>query len=371
MKIAFISKRQYMGNLHKDVILDRYGRLYEIPFQLAQLGHDVRGFCLSYQGGESGTWEHEINSATGCLVWESAPSKQFRAFGLLAYPFKLLQKMHAFQPDIIVGASDIPHVAMARWLSHHLHINYAVDLYDNFESFGQARIPGMIYALRKAARDAKLVITASDQIKEQVQSQYHVQGQVLCLPNFIDKSVFYPKDKIFCRRTLGLPDDAVLVGTAGGLMRDRGIGLLYRAWEQQAPKSANLHLVLAGPSDIDVPSVCSERVHYLGVLSQENTADLFNALDVGVIYLANTNFGRYCFPQKTHEMLSCRLPVVAANLGAMTNFLKEMPEALYGCDNADDLVRAIMWQIGHKMLPNIEVSDWKAEIKKIHDVILC
>jgi hypothetical protein len=41
MRIAFLCKRQYMG---KDVILDRYARLYEIPYQLARLGHTVRGY---------------------------------------------------------------------------------------------------------------------------------------------------------------------------------------------------------------------------------------------------------------------------------------------------------------------------------------
>lgn len=33
MRVAFLCKRRYMG---KDVILDRYARLYEIPFQLAR-----------------------------------------------------------------------------------------------------------------------------------------------------------------------------------------------------------------------------------------------------------------------------------------------------------------------------------------------
>jgi len=35
MKIAFLCKRRYMD---KDVVADRYGRLYEIPYQLSRLG---------------------------------------------------------------------------------------------------------------------------------------------------------------------------------------------------------------------------------------------------------------------------------------------------------------------------------------------
>ena len=46
MRIAYLCKRRYMS---KDVILDRYARLYEIPYQLARLGHTVEAFCLCYR----------------------------------------------------------------------------------------------------------------------------------------------------------------------------------------------------------------------------------------------------------------------------------------------------------------------------------
>ena len=52
MRIAFLCKRRYMG---KDVIDDRYGRLYEFPFQLARLGHEVHGVAVVGQG-RYGPW---------------------------------------------------------------------------------------------------------------------------------------------------------------------------------------------------------------------------------------------------------------------------------------------------------------------------
>jgi hypothetical protein len=119
-----------------------------------------------YRGHDNGAWQHE--TPAGRLIWKSASLGYFRLFGLPVYLFELLQELRQFQPDLLFGASDIPHLAITRWLANRLRICYAVDIYDNFESFGQARIPGMVAALRKAARDAKLVVTASDQIEEQV-----------------------------------------------------------------------------------------------------------------------------------------------------------------------------------------------------------
>ena len=61
MRTAFLCKRRHLG---KDVIPDCYARLYEIPFLLARLGHDVRGFCPSYQGHDDGEREHQAAPAS-------------------------------------------------------------------------------------------------------------------------------------------------------------------------------------------------------------------------------------------------------------------------------------------------------------------
>ena len=45
MRIAYLCKRHYMG---KDVVLDRYARLYEIPFQLARFSVFPLAFDLTF-----------------------------------------------------------------------------------------------------------------------------------------------------------------------------------------------------------------------------------------------------------------------------------------------------------------------------------
>jgi glycosyltransferase involved in cell wall biosynthesis len=366
MRIAFLCKRQYMG---KDVILDRYARLYEIPYQLARAGHVVHGFCLSYQGHPEGQWSHAVDSTTGTLNWESYSLSGLKLPGLLAYPVRVLRQLRRFKPEVLIGASDIPHAALTRWLAMRLNIPYAIDLYDNFEGFGQARIPGMVSALRKAARHAALVTTTSDLLKELVEKEYQAEGLVLSMPSTIDKAVFYPKDKAFCRQVLHLPQDVLLVGTAGGLHQDKGVGVLYGAWPRIVAKYPGARLVLAGPIDKHFPPPQRDDVIYLGSLPHAQTADLFNALDVGVIYLRDTVFGRYCFPQKAYEMMACRLPIVAADVGVMSSLLDEV-SCLYAADDTEGLAKAVISNIETPRIAKRDIHDWEYIVRDMEKTLL-
>jgi teichuronic acid biosynthesis glycosyltransferase TuaC len=353
MRIAFLCKRQYMG---KDVIADRYARLYEMPFQLAKLGHKVGGFCLSYQGHDKGRWEHD--AWPGSLTWESRSLGRMKVTTLFAYPRRMLHRLREFAPDLLIGASDIPHVALSAWLAKRLGIPYAVDLYDNFEGFGQARIPGMVPALRHAVRGAALVTTTSQPLKDLVIDDYGARGEVIAMPSTVDKSVFRPMDRMTCRQSLGLPANVKLIGTAGGLYRDKGVGTLYAAWNFIAQQRNDVHLVLAGPVDPGFPPPTGERIHQLGMLPHARTAELFNALDVGAICIRDTPFGRYCFPQKAYEMLACRLPVAAARVGAMIQLLAEVPAGQYDADDAEGLARALLAQLDRPTVVDVPIEDW-------------
>lgn len=353
MRIAFLCKRRYMG---KDVILDRYARLYEIPFQLARLGHEVRGYCFSYQGHENGQWQHHAPS--GKLDWESRSPGRLYLPTLLGYPQRLLRRLRDYAPDLLIGASDIPHVTLCALLAKRLGVPYAADLYDNFEGFGQARIPGMVSALRHAVRHASLVTTTSEPLKDLVANSYRARGEIMTMPSTVDRSVFRAMDRATCRHALGLPLDARLVGTAGGLHQDKGVGTLYEAWQMIATRDQSAHLVLAGPYDPDFPPPTGARVHYLGQLPHSRTAELFNALDVGVIYLRDTRFGRYCFPQKAYEMLACGLPIASARVGVMPHLLASTAAGLYEPDAPDDLARAVLTQLARPEVTQVPINNW-------------
>jgi teichuronic acid biosynthesis glycosyltransferase TuaC len=339
MRIAYLCKRRYMS---KDVILDRYARL----------GHPVRAWCLQYRADGAGRWTHDAGAAS--VEWISRGLVP----GLAAYPFKVLREVAAFAPDLVIAASDIPHVALGAWIAGRLRKPWVADLYDNFEGFGQARIPGFVPLLRAAVRRADVVLTTSEPLRELVLQAYGARGEVIAMPSSVDKAVFRPRERAAARRALGLPENARLVGTAGGLYRDKGIDDLYGAWRVLAEAEPDVHLVLAGPTEPAAPPPTGPRVHALGPLAHERVAELFGALDVGAICVRDTAFGRYCFPQKAYEMLACRLPVVAADVGAMGRFFEALPQCRYRPGDVADLATKLRAQLSARVMPEVPIAGW-------------
>ena len=353
--------------MSKDVILDKYARLYEIPNQLAHLGHEVECFCLSYQSHSEGTWDE--SSQQKKLIWHSKSYKGFKKLGLLTYPFLLLQRLKQYQPDIIIAASDIPHIVWGAWCAKQFNVPFMADLYDNFEGFGQARIPGLKHFLRNAVRQANLVTTTSQPLAELLISGYGANGQVISMPSTVNTQIFCQRNKIEAQRQLGLKLDKQYIGTAGGLYKDKGVEVIYNAWEQIKNEMPNVHLVLAGPFQQDCPPPVGERVHYLGALPHHEIATLFQALDVGIISILDTSFGRYCFPQKAYEMLACHLPVVVADIGEMSYLFRDSPQALFQAGHADDLAIKIRQQLQFPQQQNIAIEEWATIMQHLEPTI--
>ena len=349
--------------MSKDVILDKYARLYEIPNQLALLGHDVECYCLSYQNHDDGFWDEANESKQ--LTWYSKSYKNWKKLLIWSYPFTVLKQIKNAKPDVIIAASDIPHIIIGSWLARRLDISFVADLYDNFEAYGQAKVPFIKKLFHDALDRAKIIVTTGYCLAEKIKSEHPNVSNILPMPSVINKDLFKPGDKLLARKYLNLPLEKRLIGTAGGLTKMKGIDDLFQAWEGIRNSQDDVYLVLAGPIEEKTPLPIDDRVIYLGLLSHQDIVYLFQALDVGILCVPNDLFGQYCFPQKAYEMIATHLPIVSTAIGDMDRLLANFPHMLYSAHNSQELALKITKQLEKSDASNIEILDWEKSVAKL------
>lgn len=187
--------------------------------------------------------------------------------------------------------------------------------------------------MRWALRRAQRVFTVSARLREFAIGMGADSGKVKVVPNGIDASVFYPRDRAAARRKHGLSPDRPVILSAGALVERKGHHRIIQALTDLAKDGVRPQLAIAGASG---PEGAFEQelhalvrklgleadVRFLGQASPDGLAELMSAADV--FCLASTNEG---WPNVVHEALACGAPVVATDVGAIPQML---PDSRYG-----------------------------------------
>ncbi|WP_419174922.1 glycosyltransferase family 4 protein [Desulfosediminicola sp.] len=353
--------------MNHDVILDKYGRLYQIPYELSLLKHDVFGYCLNYRRLTNNSMPQRATGLKNDLLrWESLYAGLF-GIRVPLYINRLISEFQQQRPDAIIASSDVLHAILAHNISRRTKVPFFLDLYDNYESFGMCKIPGLRWAYRRALRACDGIFTVSSTLHDFI-STISPNTPVHTIESTISAGCFQPDNKLLCRQRLGLPLNAKLIGTAGALSTNRGTEYLYDAFKVLRQQANDVYLVLAGPTG-DNPPPRDPNILYLGELPHESIPSFFNALDVAVICMKNDNFGKYAFPQKAYEILSCEVPVVCARIGAISALLKEHPQCLYEPDSSRSLAEKITLQLSNPFIPEILIPTWAQQAEKIANTI--
>lgn len=354
MRILVLTKRQYMG---RDLLDDRYGRFRELPLALAAEGHQVDGLCLSYRRCHEGPYAD--TSASARVTWRSLNFWRLVPVSPGSYWRELDRIASETRPDVVWACSDAPHALLGVRAARRLGARLVIDLYDNFESYGLTRLPGMRAALRRAVRAADAVTCVSRPLASFVRDRYRFVGPVEVIENAVPADTFRPLDREQARAALKLPADAVIIGTAGSVSRSRGIEVLFEAFAQLSRERPDVHLVLAGSRDRGLAIPTGDRVHDLGILAPDRVPYVLSALNVSVISNRESDFGSYCFPQKFYETVACGVPVVVAATGAMREVLRDRPENLFQPEDATSLVAALRRQIDSPLVLPMAAPTWQ------------
>jgi len=367
MKIFFVAKRQYNN---KDLLDDRFGGYWELPLGLVKLSHTVTGSCLSYQDQKEGPVVENTKGGLNNLTWYSFNAGLIKPLGLIRYYFKTLNLAQSFKPDIICSTSDPLYTILGFWIAQRCHAKFVFDIYDNLETYSAARIPGVMPLFRQAVLKADGAMTMSNLLVELIQSKYQFSGPTEIIEHGSEHHFFHPLDRTDCRKKLGLPENAQIIGTAGALYRNRGVQLLFEAYEQLAKKNNNLHLVISGACDAHLTIPQGQRVHNFGNLPFTKVPTLINALDVAVICNSNSEFGRYSVPQKAHEYVTCKVPLVIANVGALSTQFKNDSDCLYEPDDLNSMINVLQRQLQNKRVIEMEIPSWEELSRKCETFLL-
>jgi len=357
MHVVVLTKRQYTN---RDVIDDRYGRLWEIPLGLARLKCDVTCLCLSYSK-RSGVPEDYADSNGHTVRWISVNLGFFMITGLFKYLYLANKIVRTERPDVIWSCSDTIYTVLGYLLAKLHKCRFIADLYDNFEYFGTYKIPILRGLYRKAVREADGVSCVSESLRRHIVASYRRTKNTTVITNAVDSDAFKPMDKRQCRDKLGLPQDVKLIGSAGDLSNYRGADMMYRVMLDESIISGAVQLAVAGyrTPDTNIPS--TENVHDLGMLPFEDVPLLLNSLDLAIVYNRQSTFGDYCFPQKFYEMLACRVPIVAANVGEISLLLAGDQHLLYEDGDVESLAVTIQQQMKERRLPDLRIPSWQEQ----------
>jgi glycosyltransferase involved in cell wall biosynthesis len=362
MKILVLSKRQYMG---KDLIDDRFGRFRELPLELARLGHEVQGLSLSYRPRPMGSILDSEPSRDGGVLWHSLNLVDGFFPALSRYFKRARHLLEDFRPDVLWACSDAYHAIFGYRLAQDCESKYVIDLYDNFEAFRATKLPGVLPLFKRAVKRAEGVTCFSQRLAERVVRDYPRTKPTAVIESGANTRMFRPKDRTLCRQELGLPEDAMIIGTAGALHRSRDIHSLLRAFEILAAQDSRLHLAVAGPRETKLRIPATPRIHDLKILPHEQIPAFINSLDLAVIGYSDSAQGRYSFPQKAYETLACRVPFIAAAVGTMADLLKHQPACLFEPENPESLAAAARRQLQDPVVLDIPVPTWEVLARRL------
>jgi glycosyltransferase involved in cell wall biosynthesis len=346
--------------MNKDLLDDQFGRFRELPVALAGIGHHISGTCLSYKKKNEGIFYD------GPVCWQSL-NVGIAGSGIVKFIIAAFRRIKG--ADLLWAGSDSIYGVIACVIGKINKVPVIFDIYDNFDEFLAGRLPVMRQMYHWAIRNSDALTTFSNPYARYLRNYYSKDARITVIENAVRKDLFRPLNKKHCRKFFDFPSDALIIGTAGALYKKREVDLLFKAYLKLSKKIHNLHLVIAGPRDSHLRIPSGKKIHDAGILSFEEVPKFLNALDIAVICYADDRYGKYCFPQKTREIMECNVPLVGARVGSLKEIFSDKPEWLYEPGSATSLAKVIENRIANRNTSYEESPSWLAMAKIFNTVI--
>ena len=238
-------------------------------------------------------------------------------------PMRRLRREYPF--DLIDAHFAFPEGIAAALISKALGCPFVVTLRGNEPLHCKGALTRRMtqWMLRRAAR----VIAVSDDLRDFAVRLGADASTTRVIPNGVDASLFYPRDRAQSRHLQALPPGAKTVLSAGYLIERKGHHRIMQALHDVSAQTGPVHLLIAGglgrEGDYsDKLRSLRDRlgmqstVHFLGTVAPDELAELMSAVDA--FCLATTREG---WPNVVNEALACGAPVVATDVGGVRTML--------------------------------------------------
>ena len=171
------------------------------------------------------------------------------------------------------------------------------------------------------------------------------EKKILNIPNPIDLSKFYPKEKKKCRKQLNLPSDKCLIlfGALNVTDSRKGVDYLIHSLSLLNRKD-DVELVVFGQVKQEIKTMFSIPIHSMGYLLDETKiAMLYSAVDLFVTSSLDENL-----PNTIMEAMACGTPCVGFRTGGIPEMIDHKRNG-YVADykDAEDLARGIRWVLDY------------------------
>lgn len=353
-KVLFITKRHYTN---KDLVLDRFGRLFHLPMQLVQNGYVCTIITADYKSNQV-----ERYNISG-LNFLSLP---FRLGNFTLFFYRCRQAIQQSKPDIIIASSDTHFGAMGLIYAYLARVPFVFDVYDDYTAFGSNRLPGMKRLFWKVIKKSDALICSSKPLMKKL---YRQNKSVTVIENGVDTKLFKPCSRQMARKKLRIDQKDTVIGYFGFMGPNYGIKELVNATRKLRNTYPRVRLLLAGKKH-DHIGLDQPYIDYRGVVNQKEIPLFINSSDVVVIPYFTDGQISVSNPCKLSEYLACDVPIVSTRVSNIPEILSDIPEALCNPGDSDEMAKAIKWQLETPTLvPFPESLKWESLGKKFRQVL--
>ncbi|MDZ4104136.1 MAG: glycosyltransferase family 4 protein [Hydrogenophaga sp.] len=240
----------------------------------------------------------------------------FMAVG--AYP-KLRRLKREDQLDVIDAHFGYPDGYAAVLLGRWLKVPVTITMRGTEDR--HSRSASLAPLLRRALVGCQQIFSVSDALK-QVAVGLGVPGdKVEVVGNGVDAQKFHPMDRAECRQALGIPVDARVLISVGGLVERKGFHRVIEVLPSLIQSHPTLvYLIVGGPSaegdnraelEAQVAGLgLTQHVRFLGTRKPEELSAVLSAADVFVLPTRNEGWANVFL-----EAMACGLPVITTDVG--------------------------------------------------------